>query len=268
MQFVAAASYPFKCASKNSLVLFPLWSHWSHWIYGSSLSFLWPNKPRLCVPTLQAPDHLCCWIKEPQTLHRSPHLLNERPRWQKVWCLNLLLAPLFLGRTAWVVMGLMAFLSSYQHVATLLSRITHFSSVVFKLEQTKWFRPSLGVSGWALGNSITIHVQTHEVVIANHLPAYSKQQNNQQQNQCSWGEQPSYGIHKWTAACGAGDCVCLAGGLADPSTRTERNGKANRKGEQYVIPCTKAHSSHATKLTAREMLNACSSSFSSSFKAK
>lgn len=57
-------------------------------------------------------------------------------------------------------------------------------------------------------------------------------------------------------------------GVADPSTGAERNGKANSQGEQYIIPCTKAHGSHATKLTAREMLNAFSSSFSPSFNAK
>lgn len=47
------------------------------------------------------------------------------------------------------------------------------------MEQIKWFTPGVGESGWALGSSISIRVQTHEVVIANHLPAYSKQQNKQ-----------------------------------------------------------------------------------------
>lgn len=67
-----------------------------------------------------------------------------------------------------------------------------------------------------------------------------------------------------------GSCrLCVFGtGAADPSRRAEQNGKVNIQEEQYVILCTKAHGSHATKLTARKMLNVFSSSFSSSFNAK
>jgi len=41
---------------------------------------------------------------------------------------------------------------------------------------------------------------------------------------------------------------CLVKGVADPSIQAERNGKVNIQEEQYVILCTKAQGSHATKL--------------------
>lgn len=49
---------------------------------------------------------------------------------------------------------------------------------------------------------------------------------------------------------------------ANTSVCAEQSGKVNIQEEQYVILCTKAHASHATKLSARKMLNVFSGSFS------
>lgn len=52
------------------------------------------------------------------------------------------------------------------------------NSVDFKMEPCG-FIPILAESGWLLENSITIPIQTDEVIIVNHLPAYFNQQNPQ-----------------------------------------------------------------------------------------
>lgn len=49
---------------------------------------------------------------------------------------------------------------------------------------------------------------------------------------------------------------------ANTNVCAEQSGKVNIQEEQYVILCTKAHASHATKLSARKMLNVFSGSFS------